>query len=187
MTDFSTVEMSRELKSTGFVPPHFLTVRGLSMSFVEKALELASEMKNLVLTKGGDERLKFKVLASLFYEPSTRTNCSFQAAMLRLGGSVICVNEETSSSKKGESLQDTIQTLCCYTDIVVMRHHEKGSVGFAASVATKPVINAGDGTGEHPTQALLDVYTIMDELGRVGGATVENPMVVTFLGDLKNG
>lgn len=101
-----------------------------------------------------------KVMASMFYEVSTRTSCSFDAAMQRLGGRVIHMEESRSSTKKGESLEDSVQVMSGYADVVVLRHPEPGAVARAASVSTKPVINAGDGTGEHPTQALLDVFTI---------------------------
>ena len=164
-------------------------------------------MKDLVKRDGGDKSLHNKVIALLFCEPSTRTSCSFQAAMQRLGGAVISVNNIESSIQKGESLEDTIQTLSCYCDAIVLRHPTKGSAAAAAKVATKPIINAGtilfpnsdslfvvilralagDGAGEHPTQALLDLYTILSELGRVGGTDSEHPMVITLLGDLKNG
>lgn len=178
----------RRLRTFDVVPHHLLSVRGLNMHFIQLLLNTADEMKSLVLSKGGDDRLKHLVLAAAFYEPSTRTSCSFQAAMLRLGGSVITVNEEQSSIKKGESLEDTIQTLSCYCDVIVLRHPNKGSAAQAAHVSTKPVINAGDGTGEHPTQALLDLYTIKSELGgAIGGLTADSPMVITLLGDLKNG
>ena len=113
------------------------------MKFVLDILSAAEDMKNLVESRGGDDRLRHRVLASLFYEPSTRTSCSFQAAMLRLGGSVITINDEQSSVKKGESLEDTIQTLSCYCDVIVMRHPVKGSALTAANVSKKPVINAG--------------------------------------------
>src|SRR3970282_1583386 len=115
-------------------------------------------------------------------EPSTRTSSSFTAAMERLGGSVIPINEvKYSSVTKGETLADTVRTLECYADVVVLRHPETGSAACAAKAARKPVINAGDGTGEHPTQALLDAFTIREELGHLDGLTV------TMLGDLKYG
>ena len=110
---------------------------------VSTLLEKSSQMKNLVGEHGGDDRLKHKILASVFYEPSTRTSCSFQAAMLRLGGTVICINDTQSSVKKGETLEDTIQTVASYCDVVVLRHPVKGSAAIAANVSTKPVINAG--------------------------------------------
>jgi aspartate carbamoyltransferase len=122
------------------------------------------------------------VVACLFYEPSTRTSSSFIAATERLGGQVIPINEvRYSSVMKGESLKDTIRTLECYADLIVLRHPETGSARVAAEIARKPIINAGDGTGEHPTQALLDIFTIKEEMGTIDGLTV------TMLGDLKYG
>jgi carbamoyl-phosphate synthase/aspartate carbamoyltransferase/dihydroorotase len=131
---------------------------------------------------GTFDLLKGKILANLFYEPSTRTSSSFTAAMERLGGSVIPINEvKYSSVTKGETLADTVRTLECYADVIVLRHPETGSAVIAANAARKPVINAGDGVGEHPTQALLDALTIREELGHLDGLTV------TMLGDLKYG
>jgi aspartate carbamoyltransferase len=139
-------------------------------------------MEEMVRRVGSFDLLKGKILANLFYEPSTRTSSSFTAAMERLGGSVIPINEvRYSSVSKGEVLQDTIRTLEAYVDVIVLRHPEMGSAALAAEYARKPIINAGDGIGEHPTQALLDLYTITEELGHVDGLTV------TLLGDLKNG
>jgi len=109
-------------------------------------------------------RQRGKILANVFYEPSTRTSCSFQAAMLRLGGSVFCVAEATSSAKKGETLEDTARSLACYADVLVLRHPESGAAKRAAVASRKPTLNAGDGVGEHPTQALLDVYTLCREM-----------------------
>jgi len=136
--------------------------------------------------------LKGKILANLFYEPSTRTSSSFTAAMERLGGSVIPINEvKYSSVSKGESLPDTIRTLECYADVIVLRHPETGSAAIAAKAARKPIINAGDGVGEHPTQALLDTFTIFEELGPSGALRTSSGqvdgMTVTMLGDLKYG
>jgi len=131
---------------------------------------------------GTFDLLKGKILANLFYEPSTRTSSSFTSAMERLGGSVIPINEvKYSSVSKGESLPDTVRTLECYADVIVLRHPEVGSAAIAAKAAHKPVINAGDGIGEHPTQALLDAFTIREEIGHLDGLTV------TLLGDLKHG
>ncbi len=174
-------------KTYDVVPNNLLSVRGLSFDFVQQILVSAEQMKDIVQTHGGDDRLKHRILATAFFEPSTRTHCSFQAAMLRLGGSVIDLQQETSSLKKGESLVDTIQTLACYADAIVIRHPQKGSADVAANVSSKPVINAGDGTGEHPTQALLDLFTIKSELGTVGSEDTTQPMVITLLGDLKHG
>jgi len=125
---------------------------------------------------------KHKTLINLFYEPSTRTSCSFHKAMLNLGGNVIEITDN-SSAKKGESLEDTIKTVSKYGDIIVLRHPEKGSAERAAKVSTVPLINAGDGNGEHPTQALLDIYTIYKELKK---DLYTNNIIVTFIGDLKN-
>lgn len=123
-----------------------------------------------------------KTLINLFYEPSTRTSCSFHKAMLNLGGNVIEITDN-SSTKKGESLEDTIKTVSNYGDIIVLRHPEKGSAERALKVATVPLINAGDGNGEHPTQALLDIYTIYQELKK---DILKENIIVTFIGDIKN-
>ena len=123
-----------------------------------------------------------KTIANLFYEPSTRTSSSFYAAMTKLGGSVIPINEVNYSSvSKGETLEDTIRTLECYADAIVLRHYDDDATERAVSVSSVPIINAGNGSGEHPTQALLDLYTIQREHGRIDGLTV------TMMGDLKYG
>jgi aspartate carbamoyltransferase len=123
-----------------------------------------------------------KVVASLFFEPSTRTRLSFETAINRLSARVVTVASAASSSvAKGETLADTIRTVDGYVDVIVMRHPMKGAAQLAADNASHPVINGGDGTGQHPTQALLDLYTIRKEKGVLGGQTI------TFLGDLKNG
>lgn len=123
-----------------------------------------------------------QVVATLFFEPSTRTRLSFETAANRLGARVITVaNPASSSVAKGESLADTIRTVDGYADVIVMRHPMKGSAQIAADNAVHPVINAGDGSGQHPTQALLDIYTIRKEKGALGGHTV------AFIGDLKYG
>lgn len=123
-----------------------------------------------------------KLLATLFYEPSTRTRCSFEAAMLRLGGKVIGFSEPNSSSvAKGESIADTIRTIACYADIAVMRHPKEGAPRIAANATDMPVINAGDGGHQHPTQTLTDLLTIRR---RKGGF---NNLTVGLCGDLKFG
>ena len=123
-----------------------------------------------------------RILANLFYEPSTRTSSSFHAAMIRLGGSVIPINSvEYSSVAKGETLEDTIRTLECYADVIVLRHSEVGAAERAAAVASVPIINGGDGVGEHPTQALLDLFTIQRERGEING------LHVAMMGDLRHG
>lgn len=143
---------------------------------------VAHEMREMVARVGSFNLLKGKILANLFYEPSTRTSSSFAVAMERLGGSVVQINEVRYSSVfKGESLPDTVRTLESYSDVIVLRHPEVGAAALAAEYAGKPIINAGDGVGEHPTQALLDLFTIVEELGGVDGLTV------TMVGDLKFG
>ncbi|HKW69855.1 MAG TPA: aspartate carbamoyltransferase, partial [Candidatus Dormibacteraeota bacterium] len=128
-------------------------------------------------------RLAGQVMAALFYEPSTRTRLSFEAAMLRLGGSTMGTDNarEFSSAAKGETLEDTIRIVSGYADVIVLRHSEEGAAKRAAAVSTVPIINAGDGPGQHPTQALLDLYTIRDELNRIDGVRV------AMVGDLANG
>ena len=159
-----------------------LSVKQFSRADLEYVFGVAHEMRAMVERIGTFDLLKGKILANLFYEPSTRTSSSFMAAMQRLGGAVIPISEvKFSSVAKGESLPDTVRTLGCYADVIVIRHPEVGSAALAAKHAKKPVINAGDGVGEHPTQALLDTFTIREELGSLDNLTV------TMLGDLKYG
>jgi len=143
----------------------------------------AQEMRELVERIGSTDLLKGYVLACLFYEPSTRTSASFIAAMERLGGSVIPITQgvEFSSVSKGETLADTIRTLEQYADVIALRHPKLGSAQVAADYANIPIINAGDGPGEHPTQALLDLFTIKEELGRING------LKIAMVGDLRYG
>lgn len=165
-----------------FYGKDILSVKQFSRQDLEYIFGVAHEMREMVSRVGTFDLLKGKILANLFYEPSTRTSSSFFSAMERLGGSVISINEvRYSSVSKGESLPDTVRTLECYADVIVLRHPEVGASAQAAKYARKPVINAGDGIGEHPTQALLDLFTIFEELKRVDGLTV------TMLGDLKYG
>jgi aspartate carbamoyltransferase len=173
-----------ENKGATWYGKDILSVKQFGRADLEYVFGVAHEMREMVERIGTFDLLKGKILANLFYEPSTRTSSSFTAAMERLGGSVIPINEvKYSSVTKGESLADTVRTLECYADVIVLRHPETGSAAIAAQAARKPVINAGDGTGEHPTQALLDLFTIFEELGvgKVDGLTV------TLLGDLKYG
>jgi carbamoyl-phosphate synthase/aspartate carbamoyltransferase len=160
---------------------HILSVKQFSQKDIYDLFAIANEMRFQVERNGSVDILKGKVLCTIFYEPSTRTSSSFDAAMKRCGGHVVQVTAETSSVQKGEALSDTIRTLACYGDAIVIRHPQVGSAQEAAKYSPVPVINAGDGIGEHPTQALLDVYTIRSELGTVNGRTI------TLLGDLKNG
>ncbi|HOI86355.1 MAG TPA: aspartate carbamoyltransferase [Lentimicrobium sp.] len=143
-----------------------------------KILDLAEEFEK----KPTQNILGDYVVATLFFEPSTRTRLSFESAASRLGAKVIGFSDATSSSvSKGESLKDTILTVCSYSDIIVMRHPREGSARFASEVASVPVINAGDGGNQHPTQCLLDLYSIRKTQGKLDGLNV------AFVGDLKYG
>jgi aspartate carbamoyltransferase catalytic subunit len=123
-----------------------------------------------------------KVIATLFFEPSTRTRLSFETAVIRLGGSVIGFSDAaTSSSSKGETLNDTIHMVSCYADAIVMRHPLEGAARYASEVSPVPVINAGDGANQHPSQTLLDLYSIQKTQG-----TLEN-LNICLVGDLKYG
>lgn len=165
-----------------FYGKDIISVKQFTREQLDYIFDVAHEMYEMVARVGSFDLLKGKILASLFYEPSTRTSSSFTSAMERLGGSVIPINNVSYSSvTKGESLPDTIRTLEAYADVIVLRHPEIGSSALAARYARKPIINAGDGIGEHPTQALLDLFTIKEELGKVDGLTV------TMMGDLKYG
>ena len=149
---------------------------------IEAIIKIASNFENDLKKKDSLVLLKGKILATLFYEPSTRTRLSFETAMQRLGGGVISMGSvESSSVAKGETLTDTARTVSQYADVIVIRHPRTGSAKEAADAVPIPVINAGDGTGQHPTQALLDIYTIKKELGSL------NNLTVSMVGDLKNG
>ncbi len=168
--------------TNGLYGQDILSVRQFTPDLLDYVFGVADEMRTLVERFGSADLLQGKVMANLFYEPSTRTSSSFMAAMQRLGGQVIPINSVTFSSvTKGESLADTVRTLECYADVIVLRHYEVGAAAEAAYWASKPIINAGDGVGEHPTQALLDAYTILRDLGRMDNLTV------AMLGDLRFG
>ncbi len=160
---------------------HLTSTRQLDRSTADAILMKAAEMEE-VIARGGDDRLKGKILAALFYEPSTRTRLSFESAMSRLGGSVISAEGiQFSSMYKGETIEDTIRMVSGYSDIIAMRHPEAGSADRAAAVSPVPFINAGDGPGQHPTQALLDLYTIKKECGKLDGIRI------AMVGDLRYG
>jgi len=160
---------------------HLTSTKQLSRGDTDAILKVATEMETL-LEKGGSDLLAGRVLAALFYEPSTRTRLSFETAMLRLGGQVITADGlQFSSMYKGESIEDTMIVVSQYADIIVMRHPEEGAAARASSTCPVPFINAGDGPGDHPTQALLDLLTIQRELGRL-----EN-VHLAVVGDLKFG
>lgn len=157
-----------------------ISIRDLSNAGIEGLFSLADEFSS-----GGHVRLELArdaVMAALFYEPSTRTRMSFEAAMLRLGGQVISMTDPAASSAaKGETLADTVRIVESYSDLIVLRHPCAGAAQLSAEFAGIPVINAGDGSREHPTQTLLDLYTIFKEKGRIAG------MTVALCGDLKHG
>jgi len=167
----------------GFAGQDIISVSQFSRQNLEHIFRVAEEMRAIVNAQGSTDLLRGSVLACLFYEPSTRTSSSFIAAMSRLGGTVIPITQgvQFSSVSKGESLPDTIRTLESYADVIVIRHPEMGSAQIAADYARKPVINGGDGVGEHPTQALLDMFTINEELGKIDGLNIG------MVGDLRNG
>ncbi len=152
---------------------------------LEHLFVVADEMKaDLAATpRKYAEALKHRIMASLFYEPSTRTRFSFESAMTRLGGRIITTEnaKEFSSAAKGETIYDSTRVMNGYADVIVMRHNEPGSAKKAADISCIPVINAGDGAGQHPTQALLDLYTIKDNIGRIDGVSI------AMVGDLKYG
>jgi len=161
---------------------HVLSVGQFDRELLGTVFGRAREMRRMVESVGGGRALADRVLTCLFYEPSTRTSSSFLAAMQRLGGRVIPINGvQFSSVGKGESLPDTVRTLGQYSDAIVLRHPEEGAVALAAEYSPVPIINAGDGVGEHPTQALLDLFTIQEELGQLDGLTV------AMVGDLRYG
>lgn len=160
-----------------------LSVSQFTPEILDYIFARTDEMREMVKRVGRVDLLRAYTAACIFYEPSTRTSSSFIAAMERLGGSVIPITSgvEFSSVSKGETLADTVRVLEQYADAIVLRHPEIGSAKTAADYASVPVINAGDGAGEHPTQALLDLYTIQDELGMIDGLTI------AMVGDLRYG
>lgn len=152
-----------------------LSVKNLTRHYIDNLFRLADHVR---VSK--QNSLSGKILVNAFFEPSTRTSLSFESAMYRLGGNVITFNKEVSSIKKGESFHDTIKTLSLYGDAMVIRHPDKGAVEEASKISNIPVINGGDGDGEHPTQALLDLYTIYKSF-----PTIEN-LKILFIGDIKH-
>ncbi len=169
---------------TAFPLAHVIESQQFDRDLLETVFRTADQMK---ADLSGDRRfakvLEGRIMASLFYEPSTRTRFSFESAMLRLGGSVITTENarEFSSAAKGESLADSTRIMNGYADVIVMRHNEAGSAARAAEISDVPVINAGDGAGQHPTQALLDMYTIADALSGI------DRLKIAMVGDLRYG
>src|SRR3990170_5479901 len=159
-----------------------LSIRDFSRADIELVLKTARKMVPIALGKKVSRDLEGRILGTLFYEPSTRTRLSFESAMARLGGRVLGFSgAEGTSVQKGETLADTIRMVEAYSDGIVLRHPQEGAARLAAEFTEKPVINAGDGAGQHPTQTLLDLYTIWDEKGRIEGQNV------ALIGDLKYG
>jgi aspartate carbamoyltransferase catalytic subunit len=164
---------------------HVLEAQQFDRQLLNSVFEVADTMRADLAIKSRrySSCLEDKIMASLFYEPSTRTRFSFESAMARLGGKILTTEnaKEFSSAAKGESLQDSTRVMNGYADIIVMRHHEAGSAKRASEVSTVPIINAGDGAGQHPTQALLDLFTIKDNFNQIDG------LKIAMVGDLKYG
>lgn len=159
-----------------------VSIGDLSDEDLSEIFKLSEDMLPIVEGKRKTEILKSRIMATLFYEPSTRTRLSFESAMERLGGSVITVSEPGMSSvAKGESLADTIRMAEAYSDVIVIRHPMEGAARLADKFSTKPIINAGDGSGQHPTQTILDLFTIKREFGKIDGLNI------ALVGDLKYG
>ncbi|HWV24242.1 MAG TPA: aspartate carbamoyltransferase [Thermomicrobiales bacterium] len=159
---------------------HIVAVSQFERPWVDDLFDQADKMEHI---RARDGLLSDRILATLFYEPSTRTRLSFESAMLRLGGQIISTENarEFSSAIKGETVEDTVRIVSGYADAIVIRHFEQGAASRAAAISPVPIINGGDGPGEHPTQALLDLYTIRRELGRLDG------LKVALVGDLRFG
>ncbi len=161
---------------------HILAADQFSRSELDHLISRSQEMER-ILKSGGSELLRGKILGALFYEPSTRTRLSFETAMMRLGGNVISETDVTFSSiTKGEVIEDTIRIVGGYADVIAIRTKQKGEAKLAAHYSPVPILNGGDGAGEHPTQSLLDLYTISKH-----HALGEKALTVTFVGDLKHG
>jgi aspartate carbamoyltransferase catalytic subunit len=161
---------------------HVVAAQQFDRDRLSALFQLSAEMEQ-IRASGGGQLLPGQIMATLFYEPSTRTRLSFEAAMLRLGGQVIGTENarDFSSAIKGETLEDTVRIVAGYSDCIVLRHSEEGAAARAAEVSPVPIVNAGDGPGQHPTQALLDLYTIQTELGRL------DDLQVVMVGDLAHG
>jgi len=161
---------------------HVLTIEMFDRNLLRSLFNLAERyLKDDRNNRPIEQVMRGKVMGTVFFEASTRTEWSFATAMMRLGGSEKRFDDASSSTKKGETLEDTLRVLSSYCHVVVLRHPTPGKVARAAEVCEVPVLNAGDGTGEHPTQALLDIFTIRKEIGTVSNLTI------SLVGDLKNG
>mgnify|MGYP000524699729 CR=1 FL=1 len=168
------------VSASDFLGRDIISIKDFTREEIDYILKIAEEMESLV--KSGSDMLRGKIMATLFFEPSTRTRLSFETAMYKLGGSVIGFSQpEASSVKKGENLADTVRVVEKYADIIVLRHPAEGAARFVAEYVKIPIINAGSGAEEHPTQALLDLYTIMKEKKRIDGLNI------ALMGDLRYG
>ncbi|MEM3608117.1 MAG: aspartate carbamoyltransferase, partial [Candidatus Bathyarchaeia archaeon] len=164
----------------GFKGRDIISINDLSRDELEHIFDVTDSMASIAERR--PKLLEGRILANLFFEPSTRTRLSFESAMLRLGGGVLGFHEARGTSvEKGENLADTIRVVENYADLIVIRHPLEGAARLAAEFAEIPVINAGSGPGEHPTQALLDLYTIRREAGGIDG------LEIGLIGDLKYG
>jgi aspartate carbamoyltransferase catalytic subunit len=166
-----------------FTKKHIISIRDFSRDEIDFILHRAEELESYAQRGAGRESnlLEGKILANLFYEPSTRTRLSFEVAMKRLGGEVVNLSSpEASSAAKGENLVDTIRVVSGYCDIIALRHPKEGASRMAASFSPVPIINAGDGAGQHPTQTLLDLYTIKKE-------NLLDELKIALIGDLRYG
>nr|BAN65917.1 aspartate transcarbamoylase, putative [Babesia bovis] len=185
MADALEPQMRKVAKAMGSI--NILSVDDLSNQQIICLMELANLFKEKVSQKEDCQVLPNNIMVTLFMEPSTRTRCSFEAAMLRLGGKVISISDaSTSSAAKGETEEDSVKVLSSYADVVVMRHSEKGIMERIKEHVKVPLINAGDGQGEHPSQALLDLYTILTYFP-IMETNNERAFTICFVGDLKNG
>src|SRR2546425_8913972 len=166
--------------TSNFAGRDIVSVRDLTRSEIDQILDMAQVMEPLART--GSDMLHGNIMATLFYEPSTRTKLSFESAMTRLGGTALGFAETKGTSvEKGENLADTVRVVENYADVLVVRHPLEGAARMAAEFSKIPVINAGSGAEEHPTQALLDLYTIRKAMGSIDGASVG------LIGDLRYG
>lgn len=158
---------------------HIVKSQQFDKTFLDEILDLSKELK----TNPRNNILKDKILATIFYEPSTRTRLSFESAMIRMGGNVITTENarDFSSAIKGENIIDTIKVISSYSDIIAIRHYENDIAEKITKYSSVPIINAGDGNGQHPTQSLIDIFTIKEELGQI------DDIVIAMVGDLYNG
>ena len=181
LPSLSSPSLSNLISSSPFKQRHILSVNQITRQDLHLLFTVAQEMRLGVDRHGIMDILRNRILYLVFFEPSTRTSASFDGAMQRLGGRTSVITTSHSSTQKGETLQDTIRTIGCYADAIVIRHPEESSADIAAKYSPVPIINAGNGSKEHPTQAFLDLFTIREELGTVNGLTI------TFVGDLLYG